>query len=488
MENNTTALHYRVSPLNVNVWAAGVLLLLASGIILVQGNYHLLAAIVIGTVIFAVSRKDKAQSITLTFYYLFLIGDIRRIVAIAAPQPAFDPMLLIGPSMALFLAFPSLYHLQLRDSLSKAMFALLVVMTLQIFNPSQGSLAVGVSGAFFYIVPVLWFWVGRSFAKPALVERLLYYVLLPLSVLAALMGFYQTFFGFLPYQEAWVNSATRVLTSLYVGTSIRSFGFSISPSEYASLLLMGCVISVSAFFASKRVWILFLPLLGAALILASGRGYVIRFAVASAIVWVMRKGQKFRTSTLISIGLFGVIALVGLSFAASEFAPSEEPNQRHKTAVQNDLSHQLGGLGHPFDPRYSTAGTHAGMFTSALQSAMSYPLGLGLGYTTFAAEKITGAPTTQGSSEIDLSDMFKALGVAGGLIYLCVAFLILRESLHNLRRTPLKISLPVLGVLTAAFGGYLVGGQYSTSSLFFFLFGSLVYKGSSSSDASPLAN
>ncbi len=458
------------------LWCGALVLIASLFVVLVHGQFHLLAAIILGSMLFAISRRDPATAIVFTFAYLFLMGDMRRILAIAAPQPAFDPLLLIGPGMAALLAVPGFYHLKLRDNLSKGMLALLVIMALEIFNPSQGSLAVGFSGAFFYIVPVLWFWVGRSFASPALVERILYHVLLPLSVLAALFGLYQTFFGFLPYQQLWVNSATRVLTSLYVGSSIRPFGFSISPAEYATLLEFGLLVTVAALFARQRAWIVFLPLLAMALILESSRGFVVAATFALSVVWVMRRGQKLRPATVVTMLAFGVLSLVFLSTIAARFSSPETPASRHNTAAQNELAHQLGGLAHPFDAKYSTAGTHAAMVTSALTNAITHPLGSGLGYTTFAAEKINGSSKTQGSSELDLSDMFVALGVVGGLVYLSIGFMVLLRVLKNVPLVPLRISLCVLALAIATFGHWLVGGQYSTSSLMFFLFGSLVYR------------
>ena len=172
----------------VYLWTAGLLLTGVLWFLLLQSQFHLLMAIIITTSLLAISGSDKSVAIALTFAYLFSMGDLRRVITMVAPQPAFDPMLLVSPIMAALLALPLLLHLRLKENLSKAMFALLVIMSLEVVNPSQGGLAVGLSGAFFYIVPMLWFWVGRAFASPALVEQLLYRVVVPLATLAALLG------------------------------------------------------------------------------------------------------------------------------------------------------------------------------------------------------------------------------------------------------------------------------------------------------------
>ena len=476
---------------NLSLWVGGLLLVGALWFVLVEGMFHLLLAIILGGTILAISRTNKALSAILTIGYLFIMGDVRRIVALLAPQPAFDPLLLIGPVVGLVLALPALARLRLKDGLSKAMLALLVVMALQIFNPTQGSLSVGLSGAFFYIVPVLWFWVGRSLASPELIERLLYRVLTPLAVAAAALGLCQTFIGFLPYQQAWIDLASRVYTSLYVGASVRPFGFSISAAEYATLLVFGTLIVFAALFAGKRSYILLSPLLITSLVLASGRGVIVKTVFTLVVVWMVRKGQKLNPFTLAGIVVFGVLSLAGLSYVASRYAPPEESPRAHTTAAQAALSHQLGGLGHPFDKKYSTAGLHSAMALGALTQGISHPLGFGLGSTTFAGQKLDSnssksADFAQGSSEVDLSDMFTALGVIGGIIYLVVAGLVLREVVGYVQTTPRAIGLPVLALVVSTVGGWLVGGQYSTSALLFFLFGALAYQKNNVTATLPL--
>ena len=464
-------------PPQLYMWAGGVALLAILCAILAHGQFHLLLAILILLGLLSLSTVNKQLTIVLTFTYMFLMGDLRRLVSTIAPQPSFDPLLIVGPAMAFYLALPFLYQVTLKDRLSKAMLALLVMMTLEIANPIQGGLAVGLSGAFFYIVPVLWFWIGRGLASTVVLENLFYKSILPLAGCAAILGICQTFIGFLPFEQTWINSATRVYTSLYIGSSIRAFGFSVNAAEYATLLAFGALTIAGAFFAGRRIWILLLPLLGTALVLESSRGFIVKSVFALSVVWVMRKGARVRASTLIGMVAVGVLSLASLSFVASRLTPATDSAPQRGSSAQEAVSHQLGGLGHPFDSRYSTAGTHASMISTSLLRGVTHPLGFGLGYTTFAAEKLSGqGQTDQGSSEMDLTDMFTALGLVGGIIYLSVAFLVLQGAVRYVRVAPLHISLPVLAITFESFGGWLVGGQYSSSSMLFFLFGALIYR------------
>jgi hypothetical protein len=469
--NSLTGVQWHGIDPSILMWIAGLFSASILWLLMVAGQFDLVCALIVGTTLLLISTYDKATAALLTFTYLFLMGDIRRIVAVAFGQPAQDLLLLVGPVMAFVLAFPLLLKLRLRDNLSKAMLFLLVVMTLEIFNPRQGGLSVGLSGAVFYIAPVLWFWVGRHFGSPAVVEKLIYRVIFPLALLAALLGFAQTFIGFLPYEQAWIDIAATSYTALHLGGSIRAFGFSVSGTEYAVLLMFGVVGITAAYFGSKWKWVFILPILITGVVLASGRTAVVRIILTLAFIWAFRKGQKLGTSTIVRIVLFASAGALLVATVASHFVPQTGSSGKN-SAVQDALAHQAGGLAHPLDPKYSTAGIHGGLIWSGLLEGVTYPIGHGLGATTEAAAKFGGDPS-EGSSEIDFSDMFISLGLIGGLLYLFVVVSAMRQSLTYLHTVPRTISLPVAAILFSSLGSWLIGGQYSTSSVTLFLVGAL---------------
>lgn len=466
------------------MWIAGLFSASILWLLMLAGQFDLLCALILAGTLLLVSSYDKATATLLTFAYLFLMGDIRRVVAVAFGQPAQDLLLLVGPAMAFVLAFPLLMKVRLKDNMSKAMLLLLVVMSLEIFNPKQGGLTVGLSGAIFYIAPVLWFWVGRRYGSPDVIERLLYRVIFPLGLLAALLGFAQTFIGFLPYEQAWIDIAAKTYTSLHLGASIRAFGFSVSAAEYAVLLMFGVVGLAAAYFGSKRRWALLLPILITGVILASGRTAIVRIILTLAFICAFRKGQKLGTSTIVRILLFASAGAVLVAAVSSHFAPQTGSSGKN-SAVNNALAHQAGGLAHPLDPKYSTAGLHGSMVWSGFLQGITYPIGHGLGATTEAAAKF-GSDPSQGSSEIDFSDMFITLGLIGGVLYLFVVVSAMRQSLTYLHTVSRTISLPVVAILFSSLGSWLIGGQYSTSSVILFLVGALSYSGTIRSEKAEL--
>lgn len=114
---------------------------------------------------------------------------------------------MVGSAFALVVVAGALVNREIRfdTKLAKWTLALMAIMVLQIFNPKQGGLMVGLAGAMFLIVPICWFWVGRTYATPAFLRTLLYGLVLPMALVAAAYGTYQVFFGYLPHQQRWLE-------------------------------------------------------------------------------------------------------------------------------------------------------------------------------------------------------------------------------------------------------------------------------------------
>jgi hypothetical protein len=456
------------------MWLSGGLLLIVLWGMLIADKINLLCAAVIAIPLLLLAVYNKESAVLWTLAYLILLGDIRRIVTEIAAPSTFDPLLLIAPAVTTVLVVPLLFGVKLREPLSKVVLGLLVVMGLEVLNPKQGSLSIGLSGAFFYIIPVMWFWIGRSLGSVALVETIIYRVVLPLSICAAVLGLCQNFIGFLPYQQMWIAQVGKAYTSLYVGSSVRAFGFSVSAAEYGTLLEYSIALAVAAYFASRRLWMAAVPILAAALLLSGGRGLTIKLVVVLCVLGIVRKGSRLNPAKLIGMAVLGGLALVSVSLIAGYFARSADGGQRSGSAALDGLAHQLGGLAHPFDKKYSSAGLHSSMASTGFLEGFTSPLGHGLGSSTFAAKKL-GTDSEGGSSELDFSDMFISLGLAGGLLYLGVVGFGMRAAFSYFRETKRSVGLPVLAILIATLGGWLIQGQYSTCSLIFFILGSVVH-------------
>lgn len=455
--------------------------------LLFKGQGSLLGAAIAFLGLMIVIVADAQSSALYIMAFLFAMGDLRRILVFFVGLPTFDPMLLVGPAATFVLALPILMRIRLKDTSSKLAFALLCVMTLQIFNPRQGSIFTGLTGAMFCIIPVLWYWIGRKYGTPKLLASLIYRVIIPLGLVAACMGLYQSYVGFLPWQAQWAASVASHYHALYLASGIiRSFGFSVNSLEYATLLLMATTASLSAFFSGRRLYGLAVPLLATALFLASSRASIIKLLVAVAFAWSLsgRPGQKWALRFAFAIA----VAFGGMAYSLSQVVP-EETSQTvavrstsksggsdSNEAVTVSTQHQLLGLAHPLDQKYSTAQGHANLFSNGIVQGFKNPIGIGIGTVTMAAgsSKLgTDDSGVGGSTEVDISDMFVSTGIVGGLLYVAFILVFFRKIIEFGQGAPKSVGLPVLGIVAALLGNWIAAGQYAIGPTIWFIIGAV---------------
>ncbi len=150
----------------------------------------------------------------------------------------------------------------------------MIIMILQVFNPLQGGLAVGIAGLMFYFVPVLWYWVGQAWGSESLIGSLLFWVVVPTGVMASIMGIHQAFVGFYPFEVEALHRL-RIYQTEIGGAAWRPWGFFPSSSEYTAYLAIGIVTPISSFIASQfRIALIAVPLLVFALFVSGVRGPV----------------------------------------------------------------------------------------------------------------------------------------------------------------------------------------------------------------------
>jgi hypothetical protein len=451
------------------LWTIGLALTGALLYLFLYGYGTPLTALMLFAVFLGILIYDKVIAILVTLAYLFFLGDIRRIRDVAFPHPNLDPLLLVGPAIVILVGVPLILKARATDPLAKAMLYLTLLMAFQVFNPLQGGIGIGLGGAFFYLVPILWFWIGREYGSVAVLEKALYNVVLPIALLASLMGLYQNFVGFLPYQQVWIDANKSTFVILHMGNGTRSFGFSVAPSEYATLVEIGAAASVGAFLAGRRLWIFAFPVLLTAMILSSGRTVMVKLAFALALVWAIRKSKSLGIGATIRLLIFLSVGLATISFVAGRYINSVGDSSSN-TANSAALQHEAAGLANPLDAQKSTAGAHSQMVLGGIAEGLKNPIGRGLGSTTAAAGKL-GSSDEAMDTEIDISDMFICIGLPGGVLYLYIVFLTFRDSIAFIRTAPKAVSLLVLAILAGGIGTWLIVSQYSTAALYMFLIG-----------------
>lgn len=425
---------------------------------------HSVLATLLGLLLCGIAVQSRARGILVTLAYLAFLGDYRRLVGYLAGYPASDPLLLVAPAAAFVMVLMSLIDNRRRagSPLSLLIGAFTAIMVIEIFNPAQGGIAVGVAGALFYLVPILWFWIGRSYADAALVSTVLRRLLPAVAVLASVLGIYQSVVGLLPFEAAWTQAVGY--TALFISKDVlRSIGFFTSSSEYTRFLLVSCVTLLALWLRDRSKLILWMPLLLVALFLASSRGPIVMLLGSAAVLWAVNVRRVSAWMPRLLIAAVAGAALLGAGLVGLRQA-------NLGTRIDVLVAHQVEGLTHATDTEKSTAVGHVMLGLQGILEGITQPAGHGLGATTLSAAKYGEAAF---SAEMDVANLFYSTGVLGGVLYLAIVAVVLAQAIRMWRRRRSAVDLAVLGMLVSTLMAWMLGGEYCIAALMWLMIGSV---------------
>ncbi|MGO9803434.1 MAG: hypothetical protein ACLPTM_12245 [Steroidobacteraceae bacterium] len=441
----------------------GVLLLVAGPLpyLLRFDHGHYITTLLLTLTLAACSFYSQRGAIAATMVLLAVLGDYRRYAGYFEGYSKSDPLLLIAPVIAVLLLGQALLRGRKapRTFVSWLTLALMILMVIEMFNPEQGGLQIGFAGALFYLGPLLWFWVARSFASLELTRQFTW-VVIGLGVAATLLGLYQTYFGLLPFEQQWVEQIGY--QSLYISDDVvRAVGFFNSSAEYQRYLLVVAVTIFALWSTTRSPLVVLLPLFLVSIFLSAARGPVVMVLMAMVVVWAISARSVVawlpRLAVAAVMGAGAMIALL-LHLQSSSLGGRVAPL----------VERQVGGLLDPANQEKSTATGHLQMIEEGLIAGVVMPAGSGLGATTEAAQKY-GARNH--SAEVDFANLMISLGLVGGLLYLVIVTTVLLRGLTWWRIERHPYALVVLGSLVATLGGWLIGGEYSVAALIWFQIG-----------------
>jgi hypothetical protein len=404
--------------------------------------------------------------IVATFIFLPLLGDVRRYISLGAGRTSNDPLILVAPAMAGMLFARLLFERRIRPDtpLAKLIVTLMVIMTLEIFNPLQGGITVGILGALYFLVPLLWFWIGRSTPTERVTRTTLMGIIPMVAIGAVALGLFQTYVGWLSFEAQWIREQASEFSALMVGDKIvRPFAFFTSPAEFAGYLSIALVCCCAPLFARRFTWtsLLVLPI-GYMLFLASVRTAAVLTVVGLLVMWsaIGRDSQKVAVRTIFAVLIILPCIYLGLR-RLSNLSSAPDRASVLKT-------HMFDGL---LKPGESSAGGHQQEAIEGVMSGITNPIGYGLGATTMAAGKFGNGKTA--GYEQDVANIFSSLGVGGGLLYVILMVKVLLVVSKVWTKTRSLIAMIVLGILVSQMGNWLTGNHYSTIALVWFLIGSI---------------
>jgi len=452
-------------------WTAGFLmcLLLASVVgywSIQDGKIRLLIALGFGALLVGVSLKKSVSAMYLLMLYLPLMGFIRRSLIPVAGWSSFDPLVIVAPGVIFLLGSYWLYR---RFVLNDAFLAdtkllrlvqwLILLDFLEAANPRQGGVMAGLGGLMFYVAPLFWMVLTKQHATERWMKILLGSVFC-FGIIGAAYGLKQTFVGFYPFEQSWINLSGYA--ALIVGKSSRAFSTFTSAAEYAQYLgislVIGWAIVLRGKLLLKVIAVPSMALIAYALFLESSRGIIITSALAIGVISIVAARPGRSRWIAASITVLAIVALYsGLG---------------HLQSSNNALiEHQVSGLTHPMNSKDSTASMHIAMMLGGVTHAFTNPLGSGLGATTLAAGKL-GSAADAANSEIDLSNICISDGLIGGLLYGVIMVRVLMLAFKANRKKGI-VPLMILGILCVSLGQWSNGGNYSTSALIWLCIGFL---------------
>jgi hypothetical protein len=433
---------------------------LVGGLVLVgkavQDPSRVRLAVALAAIVFltGLALRSPVAGIVALLLWLVALGMSRRLVSELAPITRTDPLLLVSPFILVVLVAAAERRGAFRDRtpLSNGVLALSLLALLEAVNPLQGSLASGLAGLLFVLVPMLAFWVGRAYLSDSALKALLG-VVAGLGVVVAVYGLAQTWLGFPSWDRRWISGLGY--TALTVNGVIRPFATFSSASEYGVFLAVAIVVwlTLGSRLAMLPITVAALAVLVPALVLESARGAIVGLIATIGLI----VGAYRRLSFALAAG-FAVLLLFALVFGVRHFGSTNQGSGNASALI----SHQVQGLSDPFNPQTSTLGAHLGELRTGLKEAFTQPAGQGVGSVTIAGSKFGGLVK---GTEIDPSNAAVALGLPGLFAYLVVLVAGMLRLYDTAARRRDGLALAALGVVAVTAGQWLNGGQYAVAVL-----------------------
>jgi hypothetical protein len=409
--------------------------------------------LVIILVLVALCFRRPELAAVLVLPFLVVLGLLRRLLFSAGAATGADPLLLVAPIGVALLALVAARRggFSGTSTLHRSVLALAALIVVGTLNPQQGGLQVGLGGILFLLVPVLWYFIGRSLLGERQRRQILR-TIIGLGSLSAVYGLIQTYQGLPAFDSAYLESKPDYV-ALQVFGAIRAFGPFSAASEYGAYVGCTIVILVAVMRVRHAPWAVpLLAMLGWALLLESSRGITVLAVVAVASVTTIR----LRANVAVAI-VVATLSLVGLSAVASNLASSEVGG----AATSGLLRHQFEGLGDPLSED-STLEIHSDQALFGLGNAIRHPIGLGSGSVTPTATRFGGLAS---GTEADFSNVATALGLPGFLAFAVITIAGFRSAFRLARRDRDWVALAALGILIVTFFQWLNGGQYAAAPL-----------------------
>jgi len=223
-----------------------------------------------------------------------------------------------------------------------------LLFVLEIFNPLQGGLFVGLTGALFILVPMVWFYFGQA-ANEKFVQTTLY-IIVAMGIAGSLYGVYQLTFGYPSFEQYWIDN-TDFYASIAVGHTKRALGTFSSAEEWGRYTEFGAIIALGLGMAAQRLsrrllWFAAAVALLGGVMLSGQRTAV--FGLIVGVVTFILLGARNLKGAAARLAIMTIPAILVVVFVA---APSEDElwQKDDSQALSAVLTHTQKGTLKPGD-------------------------------------------------------------------------------------------------------------------------------------------
>ncbi|MDQ6651924.1 MAG: O-antigen ligase family protein, partial [Acidobacteriota bacterium] len=333
----------------------------------------------------------------------------------------FDPIHVLTPLVTL-LALGMLLqrqrlHVIRATPLAGVVTLLAAIFLIQIFNPLQGGIMIGLSGAMLILVPVSWFYFGQA-ASPRLIGVALRLIVF-LGIIASLYGVYQLIWGYPQFERYWLENV-EFYVSIGVGHVKRPLATFTSAEEWGRYIAMGALIAFGFVCGTKR-WLnragWFLCAAGLSIVLLfTGQRTAIFGLILGFVSLILLGARSFR-----GVGVRLILLMVPLLLIVMLANPPSEDEMWNKEETETFgtlLSHTERGTLQPTgeDSLY----VRLEVWKDLLTNVVPYrPLGSGLGAGSLGALKFSDNPEETAIDNFVLV-LAVACGIPGALLFLWI--------------------------------------------------------------------
>ena len=350
-----------------------------------------------------------------------LRGILRRAQYLLVSYSAQDPIHVLTPIVTL-LAFAVLLKKQTLSMfwatpIAGWVSALALIFFVEIFNPLQGGLFVGLTGALFMLVPVAWFYFGQAAGQRFMDKA--FRLVVALGIIGSIYGLFQLIFGYPSFEQYWLDH-TDFFNSIAVGHVTRALGTFSSAEEWGRYTQIGAIIALGMALVPQRlstrvIWFLCAGALVGGILFSGQRTAVFGFMMGAGSLILLGARNMGRAAFRLGIVLLPIVLV---AMFVTPPADDEIWNKDESQTVSTLLTHTQRGTLKPAEEE--SLQIRLENWSYLITSVIPYrPLGAGIGAGSL------GDLRANGDNELPPIDNFIlvlaiACGIPGALLFVWI--------------------------------------------------------------------